>query len=92
MCSAREGTGIEEIWSVVLKHREVMTASGEREANRRRQSLAWMWSLVEEGLREKFDRHPEIRKQLPRLAREVETGQLPPTAAACQLLSFLDRG
>ncbi len=29
MCSARERTGIEEIWAVVLKHREVMTASGE---------------------------------------------------------------
>jgi hypothetical protein len=46
---------------------------------------------VEEGLRDRFDHHPEIRKQLPRLAREVENGQLPPTAAACQLLSFLDR-
>lgn len=91
MCSAREGAGIEEIWSIVLKHRDVMTASGEREANRRRQSLAWMWSLVEEGLRNRFDRHPEVQKQLPRLAREVENGQLPPTAAAYRLLSYLDR-
>jgi len=90
-CSAREGIGIEEIWSIVLKHRDVMTASGEREANRRRQSLAWMWSLVEEGLRERFDHHPEVRKQLPSLAREVENGRLPPTAAACRLLRFLDR-
>ena len=88
MCSARERTGIEEIWSIVLKHRDVMTASGEREANRRRQSLAWMWSLVEEGLRDRFDHHPEVLKQLPRLAREVENGELPPTAAACQLLSL----
>ena len=91
MCSAKERTGIEEIWSIVLKHRDVMTASGEREANRRCQSLAWMWSLVEEGLRDRFDHHPEVLKQLPRLAREVENGRLPPTAAACQLLSFLDR-
>jgi LAO/AO transport system kinase len=91
MCSAKERSGIDEIWSIVLKHRDVMTASGEREANRRRQSLAWMWSLVEEGLRDRFDHHPEVQKQLPRLAREVENGQLPPTAAACQLLSYLDR-
>ena len=91
MCSAKERSGIEEIWSIALKHRDVMTASGEREQNRRRQSLAWMWSLVEEGLRDRFDHHPEVLKQLPRLAREVENGQLPPTAAACQLLSFLDR-
>lgn len=87
MCSARERTGIEAIWSIVLKHQEVMTASGEREQNRRRQLLAWMWSLVEEGLRERFDHHPEVRKLLPRLTREVENGELPPTAAASQLLS-----
>jgi len=91
MCSAKERTGIDAIWSIVLKHRDVMSASGEREANRRRQALAWMWSLVEEGLRDRFDRHPEIQKQLPRLAREVENGRLPPTAAAGQLLAFLDR-
>ncbi|MEW6334322.1 MAG: methylmalonyl Co-A mutase-associated GTPase MeaB [Thermodesulfobacteriota bacterium] len=90
MCSAKQATGIEEIWSTVQKHRDVMTASGERDANRRRQSLAWMWSLVEEGLRDRFDRHPEVQKQLPRLTRQVERGDLPPTAAACQLLACLD--
>ena len=91
MCSARERTGIEAIWTVVLKHREVMTASGELAQRRRGQSLAWMWSLVEEGLRDRFHHHPEVQRQLPQLARQVENGQLPPTAAACQLLSFLDR-
>jgi LAO/AO transport system kinase len=91
MCSARERTGIEAIWAVVLKHRDVMTASGELAERRRGQSLAWMWSLVEEGLRERFNHHPEVQRHLPQLVRQVESGQLPPTAAACQLLSFLDR-
>jgi LAO/AO transport system kinase len=91
MCSAREKTGIEAIWAVVLKHREVMTASGEFAERRRGQNLTWMWSLVEEGLRDRFDHHPEVQRHLPQLAREVESGWLPPTAAACQLLSFLDR-
>ena len=39
-CSARELTGIEEIWAVVLKHREIMTASCELEAEP--QSRPWM--------------------------------------------------
>ena len=91
MCSARERTGIEAIWAVVLKHRDVMTASGELAQRRRGQSLAWMWSLVEEGLRDRFQHHPEVQRYLPQLARQVENGQLPPIAAACQLLSFLDR-
>ncbi len=91
MCSARERTGIEAIWDVVLKHRDVMTATGELAQRRRGQSLAWMWSLVEEGLRDRFHHHPEVQRHLPQLSRQVENGQLPPTAAACQLLSFLDR-
>ncbi len=91
MCSARERTGIEVIWGVVLKHRDVMTASGELAQRRRGQSLAWMWSLVEEGLKDRFHHHPEVQRQLPQLARQVENGHLPPTAAACRLLSFLDR-
>ena len=91
LCSARERTGIEAIWETVLKHREVMTANGELAQRRRGQSLAWMWSLVEEGLRDRFNHHPEVQRQLPHLARQVESGQLPPAAAAGQLLAFLDR-
>ncbi len=91
MCSARERTGIDEIWEIVLKHRGLMTASGELAERRRSQSLAWMWSLLEEGLRERFHHHPDVQRRLPQLAREVEAGRLPPPLAACQLLSFLDR-
>ncbi len=90
-CSAREMTGIAEIWAVVLKHRDILAESCEMEKNRRSQSLAWMWSLVEEGLKDRFHQHPEVRVRLPQLARQVENGRLSPTAAACQLLFLLDK-
>jgi LAO/AO transport system kinase len=90
-CSARELTGIEEIWSVVLKHRNIMSSSCELEQNRKSQALAWMWSLVEEGLKDRFNHHPEVQHHLPGLSRQVENGKLSPTAAACQLLFFLDK-
>ena len=88
-CSARERTGIGEIWEIVLKHRDIMTASGELAERRRSQSLEWMWSLVEEGLKERFNRHPDVQQRLPQLLRQVEKGEVPPPAAACQLLSLL---
>ena len=91
LCSARERTGIEEIWEIILKHRELMTASGELAERRQSQSLAWMWSLLEEGLKERFNRHPAVQRRLPKLLRQVENGELPPLAAACKLLAFLDR-
>lgn len=90
-CSAMEMTGIEEIWTTVLKHREVMTESCELEQNRRSQALSWMWSLVEEGLKERFNKNLEVQKRLPKLALEVENGQLSPTAAASELLFILDK-
>ncbi len=90
-CSARELTGIEEIWAVVLKHRDIMTLSCELDRNRRSQSLSWMWSLVEEGLKDRFHHHPAVRQHLPQLSRQVESGMLSPTAAAGQLLFFLDK-
>jgi LAO/AO transport system kinase len=89
-CSAREMTGIDTIWQTVLKHRAVFSASHELEEKRRRQAADWMWSLVDEGLKERFIRQPDIKKQLPRILREVERGALDPTAAADKLLFLLD--
>jgi LAO/AO transport system kinase len=89
-CSAREMTGIDTIWQTVLKHRAVFSASHELEEKRRRQAADWMWSLVDEGLKERFIRQPDIKKHLPRTLREVERGTLAPTAAAEKLLFLLD--
>jgi hypothetical protein len=49
-----------------------------------------MWSLIDEGLKERFVRQPEVKKQLPRILREIDRGTLSPTAAADQLLFLLD--
>jgi LAO/AO transport system kinase len=91
-CSALEMSGIEAIWDTVLRHREVFGPSGELEERRRQQAVAWMWSLVEEGLKDRFARQPEVRRQLPRVLHEVERGALAPTAAADRLLFSLDSG
>lgn len=90
-CSARELTGIEAIWNVVLKHRDIMTSSCELGRNRRSQSLSWMWSLVEEGLKDRFHHHPKVQHHLPQLSHQVENGMLSPSAAAVQLLFLLDK-
>jgi LAO/AO transport system kinase len=89
-CSARERTGIREIWEIVLRHRECMTASGEFAERRRSQSLAWMWSFVEEGLKERFNHHPDVQRRLPQLLGQVERGEVSPPAAAGLLLALLD--
>jgi LAO/AO transport system kinase len=90
-CSAQELRGIEEIWQTVLDHRKALSASGELEHLRRQQALDWMWSLVEEGLKERFYKHPQVQKRLPQIKRSVEKGTITPTIAANELLFFLDK-
>ena len=49
-----------------------------------------MWSLVEEGLKTRFYKHPEIRSRLGEITRHVAAGEMSPTVAADELLFSLD--
>ncbi len=91
-CSALDKTGIDEIWKTVLAHREKMKTSGMMETRRRKQALDWMWSLVEEGLKERFYKNPDVKTVLQRVAKEVQGGAKSPATAASELLSSIDRG
>lgn len=90
ICSAVEKIGIEETWQTVLSHRKKLSDTGELELKRRQQALDWMWSLIQEGLKNRFHQNPEVKKHLPKLTRAVEKGTTTPTLAAEELLFFLD--
>ena len=83
-------TGIEEIWDTVLDHKGRLEKSGELEEKRKKQALNWMWSLVDEGLKERFYESSSIKKLLNKITREVETGVTASTDAAFALLSLFD--
>ncbi len=89
--SAARGAGIDEMWATVERYRETMTAAGEFGARRRRQATAWMWQLIDSGLRHRFREHPGIRTSLPEVAMAVQNGETTPTAAAHRLLNQLNR-
>jgi LAO/AO transport system kinase len=91
MASAVTGEGIPQLWETVLAHRAALEASGELEARRRQQARAWMWSLVDEGLRTAFRARPSVAAAIEALEREVEAQKATPAAAARRLLStFLE--
>ena len=89
-CSAMEMIGIDEIWESVLAHHKRLTLTGELQANREKQAVDWMWSLVKEGLKERFYQNPEVNKLLPEILKEVESGKTASTLAADRLLFLLD--
>jgi LAO/AO transport system kinase len=84
--SALRGEGIDAVWQVIGEHREALEASGERQTRRREQARAWMWSLVEEGLRAAFREHPGVSALIGPAERDVEGLKTTPAAAARSLL------
>ena len=89
-CSALEISGIAEIWQMVMKFHKKFSASGELNHKRQKQALDWLWSLVEDGLKERFHTNPEIQKRLDQITRAVAKGETAPTLAADKLLFFID--
>ena len=87
-CSAVTMDGIDDIWQTILDHKKKLEISGELDEKRRKQALDWLWALVEEGLRERFYRNPDVEKSLPKIVKAVEKGETAPTAAAHRLLDL----
>ena len=88
---AMDNPGILKIWETVLEHRRLHLEGGALDQKRRRQALDWMWSLVEEGLRDRFFSNPNVVKGLSEMTRQVENGGIAPAAAADELLFSLDK-
>jgi LAO/AO transport system kinase len=90
-CSAIENTGIAVVWETVQAHHERLTASGALREKRKKQALAWMRTLLEEGLKDWFYQMPSVKKLLPELTWAVEKGTATPTAAVKKLLALLNK-
>ncbi len=92
-CSARTGDGIALIWETIGRYRDQLGVSGALAARRADQANAWLWNEIRESLVEAFRAHPDVRGALAALEARVRRGDLPPTAAAMDLLElFLGKG
>jgi LAO/AO transport system kinase len=89
-CSALTMAGIDALWETIQDYRKRLSATGELAEKRRRQSLAWMWSRIEDGLKERFFGNPAVSKRLQKIETAVERGDLSPTVGADTLLFLLD--
>lgn len=87
--SALKNDGVASFWAEIERYRTAMQRSGEFEGKRRHQALAWMWEMIDSGLRARFRDHPAVKKNLPALCQAVEDGQSTPASAALRLLGYL---
>ncbi|MGM9479991.1 methylmalonyl Co-A mutase-associated GTPase MeaB [Roseateles sp. NT4] len=86
--SALKADGIAPVWDALTALRTASEASGAWAAKRREQSLAWMWSRIQSGLKQAFVAHPGVQAQLEAATVAVREGRTPASAAARQLLAI----
>jgi LAO/AO transport system kinase len=85
-CSAQEGTGLDEVWDQVERHRALLESTGELDRRRRDQQVEWTWNLVHDQLLVRLHEHPGVRAIAPALQQRVRDGAVTATTAASELL------
>jgi len=84
--SAVAGTGLQELWDTVLRHRVVATESGEFEAKRRQQQVDWMWSMVRDTVLDRVLSDPGVKDIRAEVERQVRDGELTAALGAERIL------
>ncbi len=90
--SGRDNTGLDTLWANILEHRDRMSATGEFQLRRKRQSVEWMRDMLNDRLMAALHANPAVAARLPSLEADVRGGKLLPTLAVDEVLSLMGLG
>lgn len=85
-CSALNGERIDEVWHMILDHRNHAEANGHFTRRRQEQAIHWMKELVSDGLDDLFRADAKVRERIPQLEQAVLDGEMSSFSAANELL------
>lgn len=88
-CSSVEGSGIAEVWNMVLEYEQASRNAGAFSARRDRQARDWMYQLIDELLKQRLRGNAQARELLPRLEAQVVSREITPYTAATQIIDCL---
>ncbi len=88
-CSALEMSGIDTVWSRIIRHREFMGARGLAE-KRAQQQLDFTWALVRDEIDQRLRTDENVAAVRESLRERVLAGELPAVAAADEILRAYD--
>ncbi|MDF3308454.1 methylmalonyl Co-A mutase-associated GTPase MeaB [Rhodococcus sp. ACS1] len=88
--SGLEGVGLEDFWNTVCKHRDVLTAAGQFEENRRRQQVDWTWTMVNDQLLRRLASNTRVKAIRGDVEQRVRDGSLTAALAAAEILDAFD--
>lgn len=74
--SSLEKRGFSEVWETVLLHNKKMKESGELQQKRQKQSIAWMWNLLDD----KFTNHifaiHEVKEAVQNMSSDIDKNKV----------------
>ncbi|MFG0288324.1 MAG: methylmalonyl Co-A mutase-associated GTPase MeaB [Rhodopirellula sp. JB044] len=88
-CSALEKEGIEDVWDAIQTRCHRDKQNHRFEQRRQQQNLRWLWSIVEDRLRQTLHTHPGVQEICDDVEDRVLAGEMPPAAGARQLFAAL---
>lgn len=92
LVSALENEGIEEFWETLLHFVTHMKNGNYFRVKRKKQSVDWMWKLLDEELMRIFKTDNRVKNMLVSTEEEVRAGHINPASAAKTLLDiFLEK-
>ncbi len=81
VCSGLADLGLRELWEQIETHRSKMGATGELDERRRAQQVRWMWSMLDDRLRDDLRARDEVTDRIAALEARVRRGELTATMA-----------
>ena len=92
LCSALTGDGMGEAWDEVQRFVRITQASGQFEARRAEQAVAWLRAEIHWRLEERLREDPRATGMLDELTARVRNGTLAPGAGARRLIDHVLAG
>ncbi len=84
--SALDGEGLKSLETILSDFYAEDKSSGALEHRRKKQQIAWLWELVEEGLMDRFKNAPKMSSHIDDMVSGVEKGEVFAGHAARRLL------
>jgi len=81
LMSARENTGVADVWKVIQTYADVMRANGFFEKNRAEQKEQWLEESLQNYIRTEMDK-PRMSSAKKKLLKEIAKGNMLPSEAA----------
>ena len=87
-CSAHSGRGVADLWSCILEHDAITTATGWFDRTRREQARRSMHDSIEVGLMQMFRCNLAVQHRLAELEEKVLAGSMTTAGAVRELLTL----